>query len=909
MKFKPGRFYYFLSGLLFSFSVAFGATTGKIAGTILEKTTNLPLAGANVILVGTVLGAASNQAGKYFVNNVPPGVYQLKCIMIGYKAIEISNVRVSADLTTDVNFALEPTVIEGETVTIIAEEPLVQKDITAKMAVIDGQTIAEYLPVSTIADVLKAQAGIVEDADGEFHIRGGRTGEIAWLIDGVLVKNILSGGFDSALDVNSVQELSVLSGGFNAEYGDAMSGVVNVTTKEGSEQLRLKLQYESPMLNVSPYHQKDWILTSHQAENLTESQKAAFKDAVRDSNNQSAYQYINVLDTKYKEKIPVKILGRFNASLSGKMPFLPHLYFFVAGVYRNENSPLPWGFTLERQLFNKLTYRLNPQLKFGLNYQHHWEYRQSYSHRYKYYHYYNSLDKGDQPIIRTFSNWLAITLTHTINKSTFYSFHFSAFHRNSQRMIEERTVLYDQATGDFIDSDYLKRAFVFGREGDFWYGDDRDWYRDHTTTYNSRLDLTSQIHTNHQLKFGFDLKQHHIFRHRIQRPWKAAFYHRIEFYDRNPFEGAFYLQDKMEYDFMILNLGVRFDYVHNKDTYWEDPGAIQYVDENNNFHFHPQIPVPKRFQMSPRLGLAHPVTDKLVFHFAYGHFFQNPPYSILFLNDTCLPNLTEADPILGNPGLKPQKTVAFEVGAKYQFSDDMALDIIGYYRDMRHLITTQYYARAPYDYTIHINQDYGRVKGFDLTLTRRYRHFIAGNLNYTFLIAKGSGHDPLTGYYYREEDAYLRPKREIFLDFDRTHDLSINIDLRFPANFGPSIFGYHPFALTGLNLLFSMASGLPYTPVSRTEATFNIEPNSERISAARSLDLRLNKRFKSGSFEHVFYLKVENIFDTINVRKVWEETGQAWDGGPTTQLTKDRQADPENVGPRREIRIGYFLNL
>ena len=342
---------------------------------------------------------------------------------------------------------------------------------------------------------------------------------------------------------------------------------------------------------------------------------------------------------------------------------------------------------------------------------------------------------------------------------------------------------------------------------------------------------------------------------------------------------------------------------------FRSPGNIQYVDENNEFHFQPQVDVPKRIQISPRIGLAHPITERLVFHFAYGHFFQNASYSVLFRNDTYLPNLQESDPILGNPGLKPQKTIAFEVGGKYKVTEDIALDITGFYRDMRNLVATQYYARAPYDYTIFINQDYGRVKGFDLTLTKRYSHFISGTLNYTFMVAKGSGNDPFSGYYYREEDAHLKPKREIYLDFDRTHDLSVNVDFRFPRNFGPKVFGIKPLARTGLNVLFNMASGLPYTPQNRYVATFEIEPNSERIGSSNSLDLRLDKRFKAGGLDHVVYLKIENLFDSINPRYIWSETGEPWDGGPTTNNTKDRQANPENVGPRREIRLGYYLYL
>jgi outer membrane receptor protein involved in Fe transport len=595
--------------------------------------------------------------------------------------------------------------------------------------------------------------------------------------------------------------------------------------------------------------------------------------------------------------------------MSGKVPYLSNLFFFLSGTFLNENSYLPWGFRLERQVLGKLTYTPISGIKLNLIYENQDESTQNYSHLYKYFPYYNAQGQGEQSIHRIVMNRFGFSMTQTLNPATFYSLHLNYLSQNQRREIEARTVVFDSQTGAFLSSDYLQRAFVFGRESDFWYGDDRDWFRNHSRTFSTHSQITSQMNPNHQVKFGFDMRQHQICKHRIQRPWAASFYHRIEFYDRKPIEGAAFIQDKMEFDFMVLNLGLRLDYVHNNDLFWENPEKIQYIDENNQFQFVPQIKVPRRVQISPRIGLAHPVTDKLVFHFAYGHFFQNPGYSILFLNDAYLPNLKESDPILGNPGLKPQTTIAFEVGAKYQLASTMALEVTGYFRDMRNLVTTQYYARAPYDYTIFVNQDYGRIKGLDLTLTKRAGRFFSGILNYTYMIARGSGNDPFTGYYYREEDAYLRPKREIFLNFDRTHDLSVNLDFRLPPDFGPEFIRTKPLGGIGLNLLFSFASGLPYTPLDYTEASFNVEPYSARMGNSKSLDLRMDKRMKLSGMEHVFYLKIENLFDWKNPRIVWEATGDPWNGGAEDYNTQDRQADPTQVGPPLQIRIGYYVNL
>ncbi len=919
-----------------SSSVIFAGTTGKIAGTVVDKENNEPLIGANIILLGTSLGAASDMSGNFFINNVPPGQYRLQVRMMGYTSVIVENIRVTTDLTTEVNVEMDLTVIEGEVVTLVAERPLVEKDVTAKMAIVSGQDIAERMPVANIQEVLSLQAGFVEgENEGELFLRGGRQGEVAFYIDGVLVEDPINRGFGSAIDVNMVQELSILTGGFNAEYGNAMSGVINVTTKEGGKDFQAKVQYESPMLNASPYHEADWMLSSSLGDGLSEQQKLEYYDAVRyysspdDTIGTSRYEHVSVLDDPVgKEFVKIPILGQFNASFSGPVPGVDGLNFFTSGMFSNQNSYLPWGFDLQRQMFGKLSWRISPKFKMALDVQNTWNYRKDYSHTYKYippsYNdpedelNYNPLLLGQRGLVREFTDRQTLSWTHTLSQSTFYTFNFQRLFRRDLRNIIDKTFVYDEATGALVDtaqSAYKKLAYIFGTESDFRGGDDRDWYRSHSTTYNAKFDLTSQVQNNHQLKFGFDFKQHQIFRHAIRDPWPGAFRHRVEYYTKDPWEGAVYIQDKMEYDFMILNFGLRMDYARANDTYWPDPGNIQETvtveDEFGNstkqFRFKEREEVPDRYQLSPRIGLAHPVTDRLVFHFSYGHFFQNPSYYHLFRNDRSLLNLEESDVIIGNPGLKPQKTVAFEVGGKYQMHEYIAIDFTGFYKDIRDLTTTKFFARQPYNYTIYINEDYGRVKGFDVTLTKKYSHYFSGKLNYTFSVAQGSGSDPLAGYYYREEEAYLRPKREVYLDFDRTHDLSVNVDFRFPDNFGPIFAGNKIFANTGFNVLFQLSSGLPYTP--SYQGALSLEPNSERKGWVNTVDFRLDKLVRFKSIDMVAYLKVTNLFDHINVQNVWSETGDPWRNNPKSYLTKDRQANPDNVGPRRDFRLGCYIKL
>lgn len=909
--------------LLFTNQLLIGGNTGKIKGQILDKKNDEGLTGVNVVVINTDYGAATDNDGYYFINNIPPGTYTLKLMMIGYKSVQIENVIVHTDLSTELNYFMESQVLKGETVTVTAERFVVKKDVTNKLSIVSGDDISEKIPVSSINDVLATQAGFVEDKGGGLHLRGGRDDEVAYYIDGVLVEDPIGGGLGTGIDINAISELSVMTGGFNAEYGDAMSGIINVTTKDGGNIYQGKFQYESGMLNASPYHEKDWALDRDKVKNMTEEEQAEYRDKVRyyesvnDSVGISRYEHVSVInEDEVEDKILVPILGKFSGSFSGPVPFFKNLNFFTSGFHKNSDSYLPNGYQIENQIFGKLSWNISEAIKLRVSNKYTSQYAKYYDHYYKYIPAthndpsdslnYNTNLLGERALNVDKTNRQAIFWSHSLSKSTFYTINLSRTYKLDERYIPGKEVPTDEETGQLIDSlaNYTKMTYIFGTSSEFRGGDDRDWHDENTTVYNAKFDITSQINNHHQFKIGVDYKQFELNRHNYRDPWPGAFRHRLEFYSESPWEGATYIQDKMEFDFMTLNLGVRLDIVNLNATCWEDPGDIQETVDSQ-FQFKDREDVPTRYQISPRIGLAHPVTEKLVFHFSYGHFFQNPDYYDIYRNDNSLYNLEESDVILGNPGLEPQKTVAFEVGGKYKITKNVYIDFSGFYKDITNLTSTQYYNRQPYSYTIYINEDYGRIKGFDFTLKKKYNNYFSGNLNYTYSVAKGSGSSPYSGYYYREEDSFLRPKRENYLDFDRTHDFSANIDIRFPGNFGKGF--THLFANFGINILYQMASGLPYTP--SYDGSISLETNSERKEFASTLDVKMDKKISLGKLNLVVYSKITNLLDRLNTNYVWSETGEPWDAGPSTYYSKDRQMNPENVGPRRDIRFGMYIKF
>ncbi|MCK4577675.1 MAG: TonB-dependent receptor, partial [Candidatus Marinimicrobia bacterium] len=209
-------------------------TTGKIAGQVIDAETGMPLAGANVIVEGTVQGTAAGGDGVYTITNLVPGIYSVTTSMIGYASVTATKVQVFLDLTTRQDFSLSVAVIEGESVTVEATRPLIQRDITASRTIQSGDEVIK-MPVDNYTGALQTIAGAVVDEDGGLHFRGGREGEVTYLLDNSPMVDPLSGNNDSRIISFAIQETHTLTGGIPAEYGNAQSGVINVVTKDGGD--------------------------------------------------------------------------------------------------------------------------------------------------------------------------------------------------------------------------------------------------------------------------------------------------------------------------------------------------------------------------------------------------------------------------------------------------------------------------------------------------------------------------------------------------------------------------------------------------------------------------------------------------------------------------------------------------
>ncbi|MBT5460818.1 MAG: TonB-dependent receptor [Candidatus Marinimicrobia bacterium] len=857
-------------------SSAHAGVGGKLNGFIIDEKGE-PLVGVNIIVGNTGQGRVSDINGKYYFLNISPGHYDIKYMMIGYKTTIQKDVAIMSDFTTTASITMEQTVISGEEITVHASKPLIQKDATSSIKVIDAEDIID-MPVTDFKDILATQAGFTEDASGGIHVRGGRTKEILYMVDGVVVTDPLQGDFSGSVNQNAIQEMTIISGTFNAEYGQAMSSVVNIVTKDGSDELEGKFEFISAKLNSSPYHVS-----------------GAFSD-VNDTN----YTWIDLQEPLFNSlktnmdrslsspllplmNIPIRGTGSFN--LGGKLPF-GKSHFFASTFYNANDNNLPHGVDINQDVQLKLSTLLTSNIKLSTHFHSSNRLYQRYSHQWKY-----------RPLNQTHTfksnDRIALTMTHFISEPLYYNLYLT------KQEVATRTGVMDKVPDDYERPLTDETVYFYDT------GDQGTFVNNKSTTYSIKMDVTYQANQIHLLKGGFTFTPHTLDLYTEENPWTGG----TNFKDDTTFtpkEGSFYIQDKIELDYMILNLGVRWDYVDPNATMWKDVTRFVEWDSTENIWVPAELTVaPSQSNLSPRIGIAYPITDNTVFHFSYGHFFQSPTFDAFTYNAT--KDVSASLPLVGNPKLKAQKTIAFEAGLKQAVTEHMSLEINLWSKDIRDLLSTLQIRYLSNMYVVYANSDYASVKGIDISLDKRFTGTFGGSLAYSLSVAKGNNSNPIGGYF----SAYVQeeiPHQEFFLDFDQRHDFSISAYVRTKSKSGLNIFGLFPFSNLNTNILINTGSGLPYTPY--VDPTFRVDVNSARRPWTFSADLRMKKRFMFQSTSLVLFLEVINLTDYENVLFVYSRTGKPFDPGVFGVGTSlDANHNPAHLREGRSFKAGINFNF
>jgi len=393
-----------------------------------------------------------------------------------------------------------------------------------------------------------------------------------------------------------------------------------------------------------------------------------------------------------------------------------------------------------------------------------------------------------------------------------------------------------------------------------------------------------------------------------------------------------YIQDKMEFKDLIINLGLRVDHIMVSQKQLVDQTNIQ-IDNNGDIPESQLKAAATYTELNPRLGLSFPITDQTQFHLQYGKYTEPAPFDFTYVTWWNLAaNLQQGNmTTTSNPSLKPVKTTSYEVGFDQQIGANAAMTITAFYKEIRDQVYVRSITALPIAYNLYINGDFGNVKGFSFDFRLRRTARVMANVNYTLQWANGTGSDPDTQYRIAWQNPDERPTYVAPLNYDQRHTATVNVDFRTKAEDGPAVLGGHPLGEAGLNVWYSYGSGLAYTPETKISTLFNsgggrypvAAVNSGHRPPTSSLNLKLDKKIRLGAIDLNPYIWVINATNHRNVLTVRNGTnlpnddgwlasieGQKWAASNPTAAKwyGYRVADPENYGEPRQIRVGIRVD-
>jgi outer membrane receptor protein involved in Fe transport len=794
---------------------------------------NQPVPGANVVLVGTPTGAVADPGGIFTVLNVPAGVYEVRVSAVGYQSRLVKGVTVSSGQTTTVNVTISETVIEASEVVTVVERPLVDTRMTSAIAILNKDDIAA-LPVQSLNDVVTLQAGVV---DG--HFRGGRAGEVQYQVDGVSVNNPYDNSSVLQLDKSVLQEVQVISGAFDPEYGQAMSGVVNAVLRTGSEE-----RYEAsaevfagsyvpgpagandfPHVKTFPPAIQNYTLSLSGPVPLP---RTAFLLSLR----------------RYQD----------NGYLYGIRRFVPeNTSDFAQKIFRptGDNEKVALARTREWSGQFKITNRALGDIQ--MSYQAIGSIGDANAFDFAY-----RFNPDGQRTQKRNSLVHGFEWSHSLSPELFYtvSVRQNYFHYTDYAFEDVLDPRYAAAGVPRGDANYELGAILQG------YNMGR--FEQKTNTFLVKGAVTAQLGPYNLVKLGLEgqtsaigfgapgtlggvvLDGTHSDIYLV--PDTLAQNYRTYY----PVSFAAFLQDRIEFTDFLVRAGVRLEYYDARSTIPSDLENPANVIEGA-----PQsVPVTtkRKIVVAPRLGVSYPITAGGAIYFSWGHFYQMPGFGNLYANSdySILKNLQAGASrysVMGNPDIRPEFTQQYEFGVKQEFARLLGIDLSVYYKDIEDLLGVEFIdTYADSRYARYTNVDFGSVYGVKATIDYRLSATIAFSLNYTFQNALGNSSDPQETANRASAGEDPRP-RQIPFDWDQRHTLNLSVAVSEPKSYTATV-------------ILRYGSGSPYTPAVGSGFGAQLERNSSPKPAWVTVDLRGEWYPAAGLLDGYLFLRVVNLFDS-----------------------------------------------
>ena len=932
--------------------VLFAGTVGKITGTVVDKATGEGLAGVNVIVEGTTLGSATDADGYYMILSVPVGTFNVRASYIGYKELVVQNLRVSMDLTAELNFELESTTLEFEEVIVTAQRKLFEKSSTASISITTAEDL-ENIPIRGTQNIIATSAGVIVQ-NGDVHIRGGRDNEVGYYVDGATTVNPMTNVNVVHVIDEAIEEIQVLAGGYTADLGGANSGVVKTKLKTGTPNLKGSIDYRvdgfgdpeegKKMLDTYSYGHQTGILTlsgplltdkitfflageyrNRDDWRVRYSEGFDFSDFNLVDKNPSNTIHDSISTFAYPDGFTPKQNDKqysLNGTLTLDFPVrLTFSGMYTGRKYDMEDQPMLDLLNDRKQYDERSTLLLTGKATKMFSPKSILEVKVS-SYNY-------SVERNDSWFDNEWEKWYDSTEVYAY----------------SDKHFDEPVIYRDSWRPKY---DYVLNGFPCERNGS-----PTTWYRTEKHSYlGAAADYQAQIGSHHDVKTGLDYRAYTVSHFDINpsvmnytaengtfayttygsmkevpaNKWMnmggidaygydiygnetsdvTKYYQGdtlLAFTDgpRKPKQFATYLMDKIEYNDLIVNAGIRLDYFDSDDKELKDPANPE-VDQGTQMIAESAWEEVKPFiEISPRLGFSFPTDEKTAFYLQYGKFVQMPSLNrIYFSNYNLARQIVWQGYYFLNPigyGLEPIRTTSYEIGLRRQIAENVALDVCAFYKNVKGLIQIfkqlpTMDAVIPGYYDRFVNGDFVTTKGLEFRLTLRRMNRLNGNINYTLTNAEGtaSNSQGAHGAVYMNT---ILPSSINPLDYSQTHTGSINLDYRFGKDDGGPILEQF-----GINLLINFSSGHPYTyvyvaPGGQVDpysagVDYMLDTRSRQAMEAvgssitpwiLNADLRLDKSFDIGPVKATAYVIVNNLFNRKNTINVYQRSGNAEDDG------------------------------
>lgn len=893
---------------VFSFCVPSraSATAGNVKGKVTDIRTAAPLPFANIVVLGSGRGAVTNEKGEYFVSGVPPGEYTIRVSLVGYRTHEAKRIVIETHGTVVLDFKLASEDIEIEGVTVVGEAPLVDVMKTAGDQTFGREKIEQIPNVKEAKDVIGLQAGTVKFG-GQLFLRGGRANETQILIDGVPVNDVggrvgtagtstaneqlqqlysgnVTAGVGGALSVaaNAIQSVSVSSSGLDGELGNAQSGVVNIITKTGGENFTGSVHYRTDGMANSGFNERYYAMYAGGPEPIT-----------------------SFLLPSFGIDVPGKLAFFFNGTFDqsdGPYSFNTSQFYHplkrmvkFSGLFGNILNDL--GFTYSDKQNNKFTFNSKFTYAIGENDHFSFSYRANAgsSHPlggvYIWKHLSDSTSSSVELITQNVFHW-----THLLGVSSLLKGYVS-------RLETKRTSSVGALSPDQYSTVTDNNLRDPSSDGFNDLGTGQAWSSSNTVVWNVKFDYNSQVHPLHFLKTGLDYYYEGYQSTAVSFPQirdtstRGLFpgYGAARWVSNNlPSRGAMYAQDNIELSSINIHIVLRYDWFYpgkqvydrefvkryekvtndgNRDTPYEyadwvdyegsrDPARLPADPDNTTFKARSFWHAFTHGYFSPRLAIGYPISTRTVFYFNYSHFLQHPereqyfrdPISTAFTSNT-----------VGNPSLKPQKTIQYEAGFEQLIFEDLSLKIQGFYKD---IFDYPAFRTVPASLPVDkwVNLDYGSVRGFEIIVTKQARDHYQGSIGYTYQLAKGRSSDP---YAVQASPQLYGLPREVRTDYDQQHTLNVFAAYRVGPTEDYDLFGLQ-FNNWGVSMTWSFGSGFPFTPTNIALSTRSFEEQYLKNSADGPYTSEVNISLYKGfifleKLNLALSLDVTNLFNRRNV--------------------------------------------